>query len=146
MTGEVLTMTQAERDRLCVLRAAIEGRLLRSDAALRLGITTRQLRRLLKRLLRTGDAVAIHGLKGRAGNRLTTGRQRLRRDALRLFRKRYSDYGPVLLSETLEERHGLVIPRETLRRWLLEAKMRGLSRRTRVRHLRRPRRPRFAAH
>ena len=143
MTGEVLTMTQAERDRLWVIKAASECRLERSAAAVQLGITTRQLRRLLKRYGEVGDSLAIHGLRGRAGNRVTSERLRLRRDALRLFQESYDDYGPVLLSETLQERHGLVVPRETLRRWLLEAKLRCLSRRTRVRHLRRPRRPRY---
>lgn len=144
MNCEVLAMSQAERDRLCVIRAASEGRLLRRDAAAQMDITTRQLRRLVKRFREVGDAVAIHGLRGRPGNRgLSLARRQLRRDALRLFRKSYDDYGPVLLSETLGERHKLVVPRETLRCWLLAAKLRSLSRRTRVRHLRRPRRPRF---
>ena len=45
--------------------------------------------------------------------------------------KLWHDYGPTLAAEELAEKHGMVISRETLRRWLIEAKLWG-RRRARV--------------
>lgn len=144
MSGEVLAMTKGERDRLCVVRAASEGRLSRRAAAAQLDVSRRQMIRLVNRFRAEGDAAIFHRLKGRPGNRrLSEERLRERRHALQLFRERYSDYGPVLLSQTLQQRHQIAVPRETLRCWLLEAKLRTISRRVRARHLRRPRRQQF---
>jgi len=41
--------------------------------------------------------------------------------ALALARERYQGFGPTLLAEKLAELHGLVLSRETLRQWLLQA-------------------------
>src|SRR4051812_35594672 len=135
-------MTQAERDRLCVIRAASENRTGKREAAERLGVTTRQVRRLILAYRKHGDAVAIHGLKGAEGNR---GKQRepcIRGLVTLLYREHYSDYGPTLLSETLTERHELEIPRQTVRRWLETSGAREPKRARRKRHPRRERRPR----
>ena len=68
----------------------------------------------------------------------------LRTEALALVGERYADFGPTLAAETLTERHGIEVGRETLRRWMIED---GLwqgksSRRIRV-HQRRARRARL---
>jgi hypothetical protein len=34
----------------------------------------------------------------------------------------WHDYGPTLAADELAEQHGIAISRETLRRWLIEAK------------------------
>ena len=39
----------------------------------------------------------------------------------RVMREHYADYGPTLASEILQERHDILISRETLRGWLSEA-------------------------
>jgi transposase len=136
-------MTKGERDRLWAIRAAAEGRLSTKEAAERLGVSKRQVRRLVARHSELGDKVAIHGLRGRAGNRGRDFRESGFRDVvLELARDRYDDYGPVLLAEVLEEREGLLVPRETLRRWLIEAGLRRAGR-GRHRHPRRQRRSRF---
>ncbi|GIW71011.1 MAG: hypothetical protein KatS3mg102_0553 [Planctomycetota bacterium] len=62
---------------------------------------------------------------------------------LELIRRKYADYGPVLLAETLAEREGLHVARETVRRWLREAGLRAAGRRRWRRHVRRERRARF---
>jgi hypothetical protein len=36
-------------------------------------------------------------------------------------RQNYRDYGPTLAAEVLQERHGLEVSRETLRKWMVEA-------------------------
>jgi len=140
--GGTLVMNQAERDRLCVIRAANENRISRRQAAERLGVTTRQVRRLVLAFRKHGDAVAIHGLKGADGNRGARRESCIRELVTLLYREHYSDYGPTLLSETLSERHQLDVPRQTVRRWLEKSGAREAKRARRKRHPRRDPRPR----
>jgi len=48
--------------------------------------------------------------------------------AMALYRERkharlWHDYGPTLAAEELAEQHGVAMSRETLRKWLIEAKL-----------------------
>ena len=58
-----------ERDRISVLRQAYEGLVTVSGGAVRIGVTPRHFRRLLRRFEAEGDAAAIHALRGRRSNR-----------------------------------------------------------------------------
>jgi predicted ArsR family transcriptional regulator len=69
-------MTQQDRDRLVVLKKAFKKLIKQPQAAKELGISARQVRRLLKRLEVAGDKVVIHGLQGRPSNRKTSQEQR----------------------------------------------------------------------
>jgi len=40
---------------------------------------------------------------------------------LAIVRERYANFGPTLAREKLLERHGVVVPRETLRGWMKDA-------------------------
>ena len=124
-------MSQKERDRLRVLDDVSEGRLNQREAARLIGVSTRQIRRILRRYEREGDAGVIHRLRNRKSNRKIPGR--VRAAALRRVRERYRDFGPTLAAEYLEEENGLLVSRETLRRWMIEAGL-WTSRQRRVRH------------
>lgn len=63
-------MTQRDRDRLVVLKKALKKLIKQSQAAKELGMSARQVRRLLKRLKTEGDKVVVHGLRGRRPNRM----------------------------------------------------------------------------
>jgi len=114
----VLSLTQKDRDRLKELHALVRGQLRSGQVAQRLGLTSRQVRRLAKRIRAEGDKGILHRLRGRPSNRrLDT---KLRERALRLLRRpEYADFGPTLGAEHLARR-GLVVSRETLRRWLIQ--------------------------
>src|SRR6266851_5128148 len=62
-------MTQAERDRLVALKKAKKKLITQKQAAEELGITERQVRRLLRALKRRGDQVVAHALRGLPSNR-----------------------------------------------------------------------------
>jgi len=62
-------MTQAERDRLVALKKAKKKLITQRQAAEEIGVTERQVRRLLRKLRRKGDRAVIHELRGRASNR-----------------------------------------------------------------------------
>ena len=130
-----------ERDRISVLRQAYEGLVTVSGGAVRIGVTPRHSRRLLRRFDAEGDAAAIHALRGRRSNRALPQEVRERALAVALD-PLYRDFGPTLLAEHLEIRCELRVSADTLRRWMMEA---GLWERARRRSKHRSRRPRRAA-
>lgn len=62
-------MNQAERDRLVALKKAKKKLITQKQAAEEIGVTERQVRRLLRKLRAKGDRAVIHELRGRASNR-----------------------------------------------------------------------------
>ena len=66
---ERIAMSQAERDELNWLKQAKDGNITQREAAKRIGVSDRWVRKLLKRMAKGGDAVVVHGLRGRPSNR-----------------------------------------------------------------------------
>ena len=126
-------MSAKERDRLKVLHAAQKRHITQVQAAKELGMSTRWVRVLLKRVQEGGDAAVVHRLRGRPSNRRAP--EATKRRVVELFRqwkqaRQWHDYGPTLAAEELAEEHGLQVSRETLRQWLITA---GLWRARRAR-------------
>jgi hypothetical protein len=65
METERITLSQRERDRLKVLHEVQQRHLTQVEAAARLKVTDRQVRRMLLRIREHGDAALVHGLRGR---------------------------------------------------------------------------------
>src|SRR5215472_9197183 len=144
---EGLWMTARERDRLKVLHEVKQRHITQKQAAAELGLSVRWVRKLLVRQRTRGDGALRHGLRGRASNRKTPAG--VKRRAVELYRKKkqaklWHDYGPTLAAEELAEQHGIQVSRETLRQWLIEAKL-WRRRRARVEpaHVWRARRARY---
>ena len=113
-------MTQAERDRLVTLRKAQKMLIRKKQAAEELGITDRQVRRLLKKRKKEGDKAVIHGLRGKPSKRRMS--ESMRQKILDLLRQpTYAGFGPTLASEHLARSHGIRIGREALRKLMSEA-------------------------
>ena len=62
-------MKQGERDWLEWLIRAKEGVVTQRQAAEKMGVSERWVRKLLRRLKTDGDGVVVHGLRGKASNR-----------------------------------------------------------------------------
>jgi hypothetical protein len=62
-------MTQAERDRLVALKKAKKKLITQQPAAEEIGVTERQVRRLLRTLRRKGGRAVIHDLRGQGFDR-----------------------------------------------------------------------------
>jgi hypothetical protein len=131
-----IEMSQHERDVLKIMSSVLQGERTQREAARLLRLSERQVRRIQRRLEHDGDGGVVHRLRGRPSNRQLGGP--LREQALEIYRKDLSDFGPTLASEVLQER-GLVVSPDTLRRWLLAS---GLWKRVRRRDEHRSRRPR----
>ncbi len=136
-------MTQAERDRLVALKKAKKKLITQKEAAAEIGITERQVRRLLRALKKRGDQAVIHALRGQTSNRKIEDSEREK--ALKILSAPvYRGFGPTLASEYLAKKHRVVVSRETLRGWMVEAKL-WRSRKQQVDkvHQWRPRRSRY---
>jgi biotin operon repressor len=115
-------MTQAERDRLVALKKAKKKLITQKQAAEELGITERHVRRLLRALKRRGDQAIVHALRGLPSNRKIPVEAEQEAVAI-LKRPVYRGFGPTLASEYLAKKHGIEVSRETVRQWMIQAKL-----------------------
>ena len=141
METERIALNQRERDRLRVLHEIRQKHITQMEAAQRLKISDRHIRRLLVAVEKRGDRALIHGLRGRASNRKLTPRWELK--IMSRVRQRYADFGPTLAAEHLAQ-EGLSVSRETLRKWMVKASLwRPRAQRIKTIHVWRERRARF---
>src|ERR1700681_3114546 len=140
---ERIAMSQEERDELNWLKRAKEGSISQREAAERMRVSERWVRKLLKRMKREGDHVVVHGLRGRASNRKLA--PRLQTQAIEILKQPdWHDFGPTFASEQLAKRHGIQLSDETLRRWMITAGLwKSKSRKLPAIHCWRPRRSAF---
>jgi transposase len=110
-------MTQAERDRLVALKKAKKKLITQKQAAEEIGVTERQVRRLLRKLRRKGDRAVIHELRGRASNRKLPAKLEQRAMTV-LSDPVYRGFGPTLAAEYLHKRHQITVSKETVRQWM----------------------------
>jgi len=114
-----ITMSMRELDRLKTIQRVVDRMLRVGQAAEGLGISCRQVERLVKRYEARGPAGLVSARHGRpSNNQLEAG---LARRALALIRQRYPDFGPTLACEKLRELHGLSLSKETIRKLMTEA-------------------------
>ena len=108
-----VTMTMRELDRLKCIQGVVDRQLKLYQAAERLGLTTRQVRRLVRRYSQAGPV----GLISRHRNRPSNHRLKaaIADQAFGIIRERYADFGPTLAAEKLRERHGVALAVETVR-------------------------------
>src|SRR5450432_1039430 len=141
MEPERIALNQRERDRLRVLNEIRRKHITQREAAQRLKIGDRHIRRLLVAVEQRGDRALIHGLRGRASNRKLTPRWELK--IMNRVRQRYADFGPTLAAEHLAQ-EGLSVSRETLRKWMVQAGLwRPRAQRVKTIHVWRERRASF---
>jgi DNA-binding Lrp family transcriptional regulator len=115
-------MTQKDRDRLVALQKARKGLITQREAAEEIGRSERQVRRLLKKLKGKGDAVIVHGLRGRRSNRKID--EKVKQAAIKILSdKVYAGFGPTLAAEYLAGKHDIRAGRETVRGWMVEGKL-----------------------
>lgn len=119
MEGHLL-MSSKERERLKVLARVRRGELSLKEAAALMALSYRQCRRLYKRQRELGDRGLVHHSRGRPSNR---GYQaEFKAAVLTRYQERYPDFGPTLAAEKLAA-DGYELDHETLRGWLLQARL-----------------------
>src|ERR1035438_9612116 len=113
-----LLMTQTDRDRLVTLRKAKKKLITQREAAEELGVSIRQVKRLLYALKKRGDQAVVHGLRGKASNRKIPASSD--RQAVRILSAPvYEGFGPTLAVEYLGQKHGIEASKEKVRQWMI---------------------------
>ena len=140
---ERIAMSQEERDKLEWLKRARDKGISQREAASKIGVSDRWVRKLLKRMKKQGDRVVVHGLRGRTSNRKITAKVQVR--ALEILQQPdWHDFGPTFASEQLAKWHGIELSDETLRRWMIQAGLwKSRARKLEQVHCWRPRRSAF---
>jgi transposase len=111
-------MNQEERDWLEWLKRARDGVVTQRQAAGKMGISDRWVRKLLVRMKADGEGVVVHGLRGRSSNRRIDEQTQARVIEL-LKQPEWHDFGPTFASEQLAKRHDINISKETVRTWMM---------------------------
>lgn len=134
-------MSQREVERAGVVSEVASGRMRQRRAAELLGLSCRQVKRLVRAWRSEGATGLRSRRRGRPGNRRHP--DAVRKQVLELATERYADFGPTLLAEYLAREHAMTIGVETLRQWLMQEGRWKSKARRRVVHCARNRRPRF---
>jgi hypothetical protein len=124
-----LLMSVKELRRVHVIHQVIEKKVTQRTASGLLGLTDRQIRRVVKRVRELGDGGLVHQSRGKPSPRRID--ERIKAQVIGLYEKQYGDFGPTLAAEKLMERDGIRISDETLRQWLLERGVMHFKRRKR---------------
>lgn len=123
-------MTTIERLRLETIEQLVEGNIYVSTAATKLGLSTRQVKRLKHSFKENGVDSLIHGSRGRQGTRKIN--INLENNIVNIINDKYHDFGPTLIFEKLHEFHGITLSDETIRAimirnhiWVIKKRKRG---------------------
>ena len=116
---DIIMATQEELRRLHIIEKVLEGGLKQVEAVEVLLLSSRQIRRIVRRVKREGQQGIVHRSRGRPSNRKIA--DQLKEKVIKLYRKSYKGFGPTLACEKLLERDGVSLSDETLRGWLIES-------------------------
>src|SRR3954462_10370404 len=115
-------MTQKEGDRLVALKKAKKKLITQKEAAAEIGVRERQVRRMLRSLKERGDKAVVHAAHGRKSHRKIA--DPVRENAIGIVSQAvYQGFGPTLAAEYLAKKHDVEVSRETLRGWMVAAKL-----------------------
>jgi transposase len=115
---DIIVMSKGELKRLEMVKKAMGGGISQVEAAEVLGISDRQIRRLVRRVKEEGGEGIIHKLRGRRSNRRF--KVGFKEEVLGIYHRRYEGFGPTFAVEKLIENENKKVSDETLRLWLKE--------------------------
>lgn len=112
-------MSKKELNRVPVIESVINGSFSQIEAACRLSLTERQIRRIVYSYRLNGPSALVHGLRGRPGNHRYP--EELADKAITLVKEKYPDFGPTLAAEKLWKLNALLIDHNLLRQKMITA-------------------------
>ena len=117
MQKDLLRMSKKELTRLEIIQRLEEKLLKQREAGEMLGISTRQIRRLLSNYKREGAAGIISKRRGRPSNNHLD--PQIKKKVIDLLHSQYADFGPTLACEKLLERNSLKLSKESVRQIMI---------------------------
>ena len=118
-----VTLNQREQARLQLLNSVMEYQLPRAQAAELLGISERQVRRVLAAYRRDGAAALVHGNRGRKPRNAVP--KDVAAATVVLASEKYAGFNHSHLTEVLAEREGIQLSRHTVSRLLNRSALAG---------------------
>jgi hypothetical protein len=115
---EIFKMTEKEVYRCNIIQQVKDKRITQMKAAEILKISDRQVRNLLRILHDHGPKGLRSKKRGKRSNNFIP--RALKKEAVKLIRDLYDDFGPTLAQEKLVERHGIKMSVETVRKLMIE--------------------------
>ena len=134
-------MEHKDLNRVKVMAMVKEKQCSLKQAATKLNVSYRQIKRINARYQQEGDAGMIHRSRGKASNNRKA--TELRERVIEVYRCNYPDFGPTLACEQLQQDHGITVNHETVRRWLIDAGLWERKRRHRRHRTRRERKAQY---
>ena len=113
----VRQMSDKELLRSQLMAQLVEGKLSQGDAALRLSVSVRQVKRLKRSYVLAGADGLISKKRGQPSNRRVA--PAVLAHALKWIGAQYSDFGPTLAAEKLREQHDVALSVETVRKLMI---------------------------
>jgi len=113
MENTKITMSIKQLQRFEVISQLLDGHINGTQAGNKLSLSTRQVRRLKKKVKTSGAQGLIHGNTGRKSNRALS--KEKKEEIITLIKEKYHGFKPTLANEKLEELHKIKISTETLR-------------------------------
>jgi transposase len=109
-----VTFSMNEIKRLHILQQVIDQQATGKQAAQRLGLSLRHIRRLIAIYRKKGAVGLVHGNRGRKPNNRVE--EAVREKIIKLAKESYQDYNDSHFTEELAEKHGVEVSRSTVRR------------------------------
>jgi transposase len=114
MEWEKIEMGQKQWQRWQVMRMVEEGKITLKEAGEKIGVSYRQAKRIRQAVKEKGVKGLIHGNTGRLSSHRTE--EGIRRRIVELSRKKYAEFNDSHFTEQLEQREGVKVSRETVRK------------------------------
>jgi len=118
MDDQIISMSKKEIKKYDIIKKIINQELNGTQASELLDISIRQVRRLKRKVEEFGAEGLVHAGRGKKGNRSMPEQEKEK--VKRLLHERYSDFGPLFASEKLEEVHGIIRDKGTIRSIMIE--------------------------
>lgn len=132
MREDIIAMSTQEVKRLKIMPKVLDRQLTQAKAGEVLGISERQVRRLVKRIREQGAKGLVHRNRGRPSPHKMP---KEHENVIGLVvEENYHDFGPTLASEKLWERHGIKVGREKLRQIMISKDIWRVRRKKRDAH------------
>jgi transposase len=114
----LLTMSAKELSRLEVMQRLSRKQMSQSEAGTILGLSVRQIKRLLQAYRQKGATGLVSKQRGRKGNNRLS--ENVKKQALNLLKTKYRGFGPTLAHEKLVEKEKLKLSDESVRKLMIE--------------------------
>ena len=138
---DIIIMSVKEIEKLKVITDVTEKIISQKIASKRLNLSSRQIRRLIKRFKTQGAKGLANKHRNTVSNRKLPDDLRLK--VLELYKQNYPDFRPTFFCEKLSELHNIEISKETARKWLLSEGLWKRERKIKLRKSLRERKPCF---